>query len=95
MIQTIIHLAAYLNVSEAEKNKKKYFKNNVQGTKIILESCKNSNVKNLYFHPHVLYTVKLTEQLTKKKLKPNGYYAFTKLKGEELVTKYSKKYRFS
>ena len=39
--------------------------------------------------------VKLTEQLTKKKkLKPNGYYAFTKLKGEELVTKYSKKYRF-
>ncbi len=33
-IQTIIHLAAYLNVNEAEKNKAKYYKNNIIGTKI-------------------------------------------------------------
>ena len=31
-IDTIIHLAAYLNVSEAERNKKKYYKNNITGT---------------------------------------------------------------
>ena len=30
-ITSIIHLAAYLNVSESEKNKKKYYKNNVIG----------------------------------------------------------------
>ena len=29
-IQTIIHLAAYLNISEAEKNKLKYWKNNIK-----------------------------------------------------------------
>ena len=32
-IDTIIHLAAYLNVSEAESNKKKYYKNNIIGKK--------------------------------------------------------------
>ena len=31
-ISSIIHLAGSLNVSEAEKNKKKYYKNNVEGT---------------------------------------------------------------
>ena len=29
IIDTIIHLAAYLNVSEAENNRKKYYKNNI------------------------------------------------------------------
>ena len=94
-VKTIIHLAAYLNVSEAEKNKKKYFKNNIQGTKIILESCKNSNVKNFIFSSSCSVYGKVNGAVNEKKeLKPNGYYAFTKLKGEKLVTKYSKKYIF-
>ena len=48
-IQTIIHLAAYLNVSEAEKNKLKYLKNNIKGTQVLLSACKNSNIKNFIF----------------------------------------------
>jgi UDP-glucose 4-epimerase len=48
-ISSIIHLAAYLNVSEAEKNKKKYYQNNIIGTKNLLEACKKSNVKNIIF----------------------------------------------
>ena len=44
-IESIIHLAAYLNVSEAEKNKKKYYKNNIIGTKNLIEACENSSVK--------------------------------------------------
>jgi len=44
-ISSIIHLAAHLNVSEAEKNKKRYYKNNISGTKNLLKACKNSNVK--------------------------------------------------
>jgi len=94
-IQTIIHLAAYLNVSEAEKNKKKYYKNNVLGTKSILESCKNNNVKNLIFSSSCSVYGNVNGAVNeKKRLNPNGYYAFTKLKGEELITKYSKKYKF-
>ena len=48
-IQTIIHLAAHLNVSEAEKKKIKYYKNNVTGTKNLLLACKNSKVKSIIF----------------------------------------------
>ena len=94
-IQTIIHLAAHLNVSEAEKNKEKYYKNNVLGTKIILESCKDSSVKNFIFSSSCSVYGKVNGAVhEKKKLNPNGYYAFTKLKGEELVAKYSKKFKF-
>ena len=33
--------------------------------------------------------------MKKKKTKPEGYYAFTKLKGEELIKKYSKKFKYN
>ena len=42
-IETIIHLAASLNVAEAEKNKKKYYINNIIGTKKLILSCKIFN----------------------------------------------------
>ena len=35
-IDTIVHLAACLNVSEAEENKYKYRNNNIEGTKMFL-----------------------------------------------------------
>ena len=40
-VNSIIHLAAFLNVSEAEKNKKKYYRNNVIGTLNLVKACKN------------------------------------------------------
>ena len=48
-INSIIHLAAYLNVSESEKFKKKYYKNNIDGTLNIVKACKQTNVKNIIF----------------------------------------------
>ena len=42
-------MAGSLNVSEAEKNKKKYDKNNVEGTLNLVNACKNSSVKNIIF----------------------------------------------
>ena len=48
-IETIIHLAAALNVSEAELNKKKYNKINIRGTKNLILSCKKTKVKNFIF----------------------------------------------
>ena len=91
-IHTIIHLAAYLNVSEAESNKKKYYKNNVIGTKNLVEACKNSEVKeyNLFI---LMFNLRNTVGSVSEHKKPNpmGYYAFTKYKGENLIKKYSKK----
>ena len=48
-IESIIHLAAYLNISESETNKKKYYKNNVIGTLNLVKACKNSHVKTIIF----------------------------------------------
>ena len=50
-INSIIHLAGSLNVSEAEKNKKKYYKNNVEGTLNLIKCCKNSSVTSIIFSP--------------------------------------------
>ena len=88
-INSIIHLAAYLNVSEAEKNKKKYYKNNIIGTLNLVKACKNSEVRNIIFssscsvYGNVNGSVKETN-----KTKPHGYYANTKLKSEKIIKEY-------
>ena len=45
-IDSVIHLAALLDVNESQKKPTKYFKNNVIGTKNLLKACLNSKVKN-------------------------------------------------
>ena len=90
-ITDVIHLAAYLNVGEAEKNKKKYYQNNIIGTKNLLQACKNSNVKNVIFSSSCSIYGNVKGSVDEnKKPNPQGYYAYTKLKGEELIKKYSK-----
>jgi len=94
-ISSIIHLAAYLNVSEAEKNKKKYYQNNIIGTKNILEASKNSNVKSIIFSSSCSIYGNVKGSVSEnKKPNPQGYYALTKFKGEELVKKFALKYRY-
>ena len=94
-IDSIIHLAAYLNVSEAEKYKKKYYKNNIQGTLKLIKACKNSNVKNIIFSSSCSIYGSINGSVNeKKKPNPQGYYAYTKYKGEEIIKKYAKKYNY-
>lgn len=94
-VDTIIHLAASLNVSEAEKNKKKYYQNNILGTKNLLLSCKNSTVKNIIFSSSCsIYGDARGSVNERKKPNPQGYYAFTKYKGEELIKKYASKFNY-
>jgi len=81
-IDTIIHLAASLNVSEAEKNKKKYYKNNIRGTNNLILSCKNTTVKNIIFSSSCSIYGNIKGSVNeRKKPNPQGYYAFTKFKG--------------
>ena len=94
-INSIIHLAANLNVSEAEKNKKKYYQNNIVGTKNLLDACKNSNIKNIIFSSSCSVYGNIKGSISEnKKPNPQGYYAYTKYKGEELIKKLSLKYKF-
>ena len=94
-ITSIIHLAAYLNVSEAEKNKKKYYQNNIIGTKNLLESCKNSNVENIIFSSSCSIYGDVKGSVNEdRKANPQGYYAYTKYIGEKLIKEFSIKYNF-
>ncbi len=95
-IGSIIHLAAYLNVSEAERNKKKYYNNNVIGTKNLIEACKNSSVKNIIFSSSCAVYGNVKGAVSEyKKPNPGGYYGYTKFKGEELLKKFKKKYNYN
>ena len=95
-IETIIHLAASLNVAEAEKNKKKYYINNIIGTKKLILSCKNSRVKNFIFSSSCSVYGNIKGKVTeKKKPNPQGYYAFTKYKSEQLIKYYSKVFNYN
>ena len=94
-INSIIHLAAYLNVSEAEKNKRKYYLNNVKGTENLIKACKNSSVTNIIFSSSCAVYGNVSGAVGEnKKPNPKGYYGFTKFKGEKLLKKYQKKYNF-
>ena len=95
-ICSIIHLAAYSNASEAETNKKKYYNNNIIGTKNLIEACKNTSVKNIVFSSSCSIYGNVKGAVNEnKKPNPKGYYAFTKYKGEEIVKKYSKKFNYN
>tara|TARA_B110000438_G_C15785282_1_gene638164 strand:+ start:886 stop:1887 length:1002 start_codon:yes stop_codon:yes gene_type:complete len=95
-ISTVIHLAGLIDVIESEKYKKKYYKNNVQGTANLLTAIKNSSVKNLIFSSSagVYGNVKKAAKETMS-TKPINYYALTKLKCELLIKKNSKSYNFN
>ncbi len=95
-IDTIIHMAAYLNVSGAEKYRKKYYNNNVVNTLKLVKACKNSKVRNIiYSSTCAVYGS--VNGLVNENTRPNpaGYYAFTKYKAEQIIKRYSKKYKYN
>jgi UDP-glucose 4-epimerase len=94
-IDSLIHLAAYLNVSEAEKNKRKYNLNNIKGTLQLINACKNTNVKNIIFSSSCsIYGNTNGFVNEKKKPNPQGHYAYTKYKGEKIIKDYAKKFNY-
>ena len=91
-IDSIIHLAALLDVNESQKKPKKYFNNNVIGTRNLLNACKNTSIRNFIFsstaavYKDGIYKVK---EISKKKPKSN--YGKSKLNAEKLIINHLKK----
>lgn len=48
-INSVIHCAAFSYVNDGEKNKKKYYNNNVLKTKKFINICKKNSIKNFIF----------------------------------------------
>ena len=61
----------------------------------LIKACKNSNVRNIIFSSSCSIYGDVKGPVGEgKKPNPQGYYAFTKFKGEEIIKKYSKKYNY-
>ena len=91
-IDSIIHLAANLIIGEGQRKPKKYYKNNVLGTKKLLDACKDTTVKNFIFSSTAaIYKegqYKVSESSIKK---PKSVYGKTKLKAEKIIESFAKK----
>ncbi len=91
-IDSIIHLAAHLIIGEGQKKPKKYYKNNVLGTKKLLEACQNSMVKNFIFSSTAaIYKEGQYKVSENSIIKPKSVYGKTKIKAERLIINYAKK----
>ena len=95
-IDSVIHLAAALSVGESQKKPNKYKRINIEGTKRLLLSINNSNVKNIIFSSTcAVYKDGLDRVSESSKLKPTSVYGKTKLIGEKLIKKFCKRNRIN
>tara|TARA_Y100000591_G_C21701240_1_gene628406 strand:+ start:34 stop:993 length:960 start_codon:yes stop_codon:yes gene_type:complete len=82
----IIHLAALTSVTESEKFKKKYYKNNFVVTKNICSYCKQFNKKLIFASSAGVYKSKNVSIKEDDIKKPKNYYGKTKLLSEKIIT---------
>ena len=91
-IDSVIHLAANLIIGEGQKKPKKYYKNNVLGTKKLLETFKDTTVKNIIFSSTAaIYKEGQYKVSERSIIKPKSIYGKTKIKAENLIKNFSKK----
>ena len=91
-IDSVIHLAANLIIGEGEKYPKKYFKNNVLGTKNLLKACENTGVKNLVFSStEAVYKDGQYKVNENSIIKPKSVYGKTKIKAEKIIKQFCKR----
>ena len=91
-IDSVIHLAANLIISEGEKYPKKYFRNNVLGTKNLLRACENTTIKNFIFSSTAaVYKDGQYKVDEKSTIKPKSVYGKTKIKAEKIIKQFCKK----
>ena len=90
---TVIHCAASSYVLEAEKNKDKYFQNNIIKTKKFIDICKEYKIKNFIFMSSSnVYKEKLNNKVFSENnpTSPKNFYGKNKI----YIEKYLKKKSF-
>ena len=91
-IDSVIHLAANLIISEGEKYPKKYYRNNVIGTQNLLKACSNSTIRNFIFSSTAaIYKDGQFKVSENSIIKPKSVYGKTKVKCEKIIQSFCKK----
>jgi|TARA_B110000027_G_C16120543_1_gene302591 UDP-glucose 4-epimerase len=93
----VIHLAGYKSVSESEKFKKKYHKNNVTGAKNLFKSMQQLEIKKIIFSSSatIYGTPKYLPIDEKHPIKAVNYYGKNKIEIEKKLKEYSNKFDWS
>lgn len=95
-VSSIIHCAGSLDISDGEKNNKKYYKNNVSNTENLLKVVVKEKIKIFIFSSTcAVYGNKSKIVSENSKKNPISVYGKTKLKSENLIKKYSRKFKFN
>lgn len=85
-VESVIHLAANLSINEGQKKPKKYYRNNVVGTKNVINACRLNNVKNFIFSSTcAIYKDGIINVKENSILKPKSVYGRTKLNCEKFI----------
>lgn len=89
----VIHCAAYTNVNKAEEDIDTAMKINAGGTENLAKICAKLDIPMVYISTDYVFDgTKKEAYLPYDKPNPLNAYGLTKLKGEEAVQKYCKKY---
>lgn len=91
--EAIIHFAGYISVAESVKEPGMYFRDNVEGSRNILEHIKDKHIKFIFSSSAAVYgdptTVPIPEDHTKD---PTSPYGQSKLMIEQMCKWYNKAY---
>lgn len=81
----VLHLAAYTNVDQAEKQRELAYAINVEGTRNIFEYVNELNKKIIYVSTDFVFDGKQPPYYEDGTPNPEGYYGQTKLEGEKII----------
>lgn len=91
----VLHFAAFVNNEESINNPKKYFVNNYEKSKIFLNLCLQSNLKNfVYSSTAAVYGQNKKKVFENSKINPLSPYAKSKYKFEKFLLKHKKELNF-
>ena len=90
-IDCVLHFAALKSVPESEEKFDLYWKNNVEGTKSLLEAIENNEIKNIIFSSSAaIYGEQEIQPINEEaQTKPVSNYALTKLESENHIKNYA------
>lgn len=91
----IIHSAALTNVDYCEDHQNEAYEINVKGTENIVKACEKIDCKLIYVSTDFVFDGKKGMYCEDEKTNPLGYYALTKLQGEEVVQNSNLNYAIS
>lgn len=93
----VVHFAALKSVPESDIYQSLYTKNNVGGTKNLLEAMKENGVRKLIFSSSAAVYGNQDQQPVSESsdIMPISHYAKTKVECERIITEYCDRYKFN